>query len=161
MTRRDSENFRKRDQLACGSKPFLYVLVGLPRSGKSTWANRSAKKLGATIVAGDDIRRAMGFEWDPKRDREVRKNLKLMVLALILRGQNVIVDETNHTRARRRVWLSLTPWAHVRFVEIPDPPREEHLARCRRVGFPLKVIRQKRREFEPVVPSESIEASRS
>jgi predicted kinase len=82
----------------------LILTVGLPRSGKSTWA----KEQGHPIVNPDAIRLAMhGTAYNTKVEPLVWATAKYMVEALFLAGHDkVIVDATNSTRKRREFWKS-------------------------------------------------------
>ena len=82
----------------------LILTVGLPRSGKSTWA----RKQGDPVVNPDSIRLALhGQAFLPEREPEVWNIAKLMVKSLFLAGHNtVILDATNTTKRRRWAWRS-------------------------------------------------------
>ena len=85
---------------------ILHMMVGLPRSGKSTLS----KQLGFPIVECDAIRKALGcFPFTPALEPEVWNIAHRMVEALFFAGhKDVILDSTNHTRRRRNDWVS--PW---------------------------------------------------
>ena len=82
----------------------LIAMVGLPRSGKSTWA----KKAGHPIVSPDAIRLALhGQRFISEAEPFVWAIAKAMVRALFLAGHSaVILDATNNTRKRRDEWKS-------------------------------------------------------
>lgn len=82
----------------------LIMTVGLPRSGKSTWARRQ----GLPIVCPDAIRLAIhGQLFEPLAEGLVWAVAKIMVRALFLSGhERVILDATNTTDKRRREWKS-------------------------------------------------------
>jgi len=83
----------------------LYVTVGLPRSGKSTWARQQR----VPIVNPDSIRLALhGQRFYPPAEPFVWAMADLMVRALFIAGHNkVILDATNTTKSRRDKWLSV------------------------------------------------------
>lgn len=85
----------------------LYVTVGLPRSGKSTWARQQL----VPIVNPDSIRLALhGQRFYPPAEQFVWAMTSLMVRALFTAGHDkVILDATNTTKSRRDKWLS-TEW---------------------------------------------------
>lgn len=87
-----------------GMKKTLILTVGLPRSGKSTWA----KKKGFPIVNPDSVRLALhGQAFVSEAEEMVWTISHYMVRALFLSGHDfVIVDATNTTRARREKWKS-------------------------------------------------------
>jgi predicted kinase len=82
----------------------LICTVGLPRSGKSTWA----KTTSFPIVNKDAIRLALhGKRYLLEAEGMVNELSKIMVKSLFLAGhKTVILDETNITKQRRDVWLS-------------------------------------------------------
>ena len=82
----------------------LIVTVGLPRSGKSTWA----KQQGLPIVNRDSVRLALhGERFLGQAEPMVDVITHLMVEALFLAGhRRVIADETCTTRKRRDAWRS-------------------------------------------------------
>ena len=84
--------------------PTLILTVGLPRSGKSTWA----AKHGAPVVCPDSIRLALhGQRHCPSAEPIVWATARLMVDALFLSGhETVIVDATNVRKAWRDQWKS-------------------------------------------------------
>lgn len=81
-------------------KPKVILTVGLPLSGKSTWA----REQGHPIVNPDSIRLALhGMRFVPAAEDFVWAITYLMVRALILAGhEKVIVDATNITSKRRQ-----------------------------------------------------------
>ncbi len=83
-------------------KPHLIMMVGLPRSGKST----HARQLGFPIVSPDAIRLAIhGQRFVASAEPMVWAVAKCMVMALFLAGhKDVILDACNHTAARRKEW---------------------------------------------------------
>lgn len=82
----------------------LWITVGLPRSGKTTWA----RSKGWPIVNPDSIRLSLhGQRFVTKCEPWVWLIVYAMVEALFLAGHdNVIVDSTNVTKRRRDEWTS-------------------------------------------------------
>lgn len=148
-----TQDFHDRDKVTAG-KPTLTILVGLPRSGKSTWANSNYRSQEATIVSADDVRRAFGVEFDPLKERQVWFVVNTIVKALLLRGQNVILDTTNHTVRKRKGWLGLRAIANISFLEIPNPPLDEWKRRCQESNFSWSVVEKMLTEQEPLQPGE-------
>jgi AAA domain len=100
---------RKTDKL-------LIVTVGLPKSGKSTWARSQAYP----IVNPDSIRLAIhGQRFLPEAEPFVWATTRAMVKALFLAGHDtVVLDACNNTRKRRGEWRS-EEWDTV-FKVIPE-----------------------------------------
>lgn len=83
---------------------ILVMMVGFPRSGKST----IAKMMGHPIVNPDSIRLSIhGQPYLDIAEPLVWAHAKLMVRSLFLAGHHtVILDATNTTRERRDEWKS-------------------------------------------------------
>lgn len=90
------------------NKWILILTVGLPRSGKTTWA----RKQGFPIVNPDSIRLAMhGQRFQSLAEPLVWAIAQIMVRSLFLAGHDtVIVDATNTTKKRREIWMN-ADWA--------------------------------------------------
>ena len=79
--------------------PTLTLTVGLPQSGKSTWAMQQ----GVPVVNPDSIRLAIhGQPFIGDAEPFVWATARTMVNAMFIAGhQHVILDATNTTRKRR------------------------------------------------------------
>ena len=75
----------------------IIVTVGLPASGKTTWARVLVETSPTTIVRvnRDDIRRMLGPYWVPKREKLVTAIERSMVYDAIQQGYSVVIDATN------------------------------------------------------------------
>ncbi len=98
--------------------PTLILTVGLPQSGKSTWARMQE----CPIVNPDSIRLALhGKPFIPESEPFVWAIAKCMVKALFLAGHaTVVLDATNTTRKRRDEWKS-SKWTREYFEFERDP----------------------------------------
>lgn len=87
--------------------PTLILTMGLPYSGKSTWA-REQVKLGAAIVCPDSIRLAIhGYRFIKSAENYVWTVARTMVDALFHAGHNmVIVDACSISKSHRYRWFS-------------------------------------------------------
>ena len=99
------------------SLPCLILMVGLPRSGKTTLA----RQLGFPIVSPDEIRLALhGQVYVSSAEPFVWAIAKTMVRALFGAGHGtVILDGCNNTVARRDEWKS-SSW-HSRLLNVATP----------------------------------------
>lgn len=129
----------------------LVLMVGWPRSGKTTWARQS----GLPIVNPDSIRLAIhGHRFIPSAEPLVWATAKIMVAALFTSGHStVVLDATNLSRARRREWYS-TVW-ECRYKYI-DTPVDECIRRAEEVDDQeiISVIRRMMDIFDPLGPDE-------
>jgi len=106
----------------------LIMMVGLPRSGKSTLAKKESERLNAPIVCPDHIRLAMhGQPYVPSAEPLVWATTHLMVHALFMSYDTVILDACNNTKKRRNEWLN-PKWR--REFLIVDTPRTVCLERA-------------------------------
>ena len=85
---------------------MLYIMVGMPGSGKSHIANYLAKMLNCEIVSSDDKR----AEWygnaeDQSHNKELFARIDKLVSNLLAEGKSVILDATNISRKSRRRFL--------------------------------------------------------
>ena len=83
----------------------IILTVGLPRSGKSTWAMQQ----GLPIVNPDSVRLALhGQPFIQQAEPWVWNMVYTMARALLIAGHpTIIVDATNTTKKRRDEWRKL------------------------------------------------------
>jgi predicted kinase len=86
--------------------PIIFVMIGLPGSGKSTWAIEKAKDDDTVIINRDAIRTMIKGKYIFDKDLEpfIKAVAKLFVYEAITEGLNVVVDETNLTIEKRKFW---------------------------------------------------------
>ena len=84
-----------------------YYLVGLPGSGKSTYAKELSKETGALIFSSDVIREEIGADGgDTSKHSEVFQILHRRLKGGLLRGNDVIYDATNISYKNRVSFLN-------------------------------------------------------
>ena len=83
----------------------LYMMIGLPASGKSTIAKEISESEDAVIVSSDEIRREYGDVNDQSQNAKVFKEVGKRLKENIENGRNVIFDATNVSYKKRRAWL--------------------------------------------------------
>ena len=134
----------------------LILTVGLPYSGKSTWARLQAHP----IVNPDAVRMAVyGQRFWPDGEKIVWAIVDQMVRSLFMAGHRaVILDACNTTRKRRAEWYGdRRPWK-VRFHHIPTP---ENVCTSRAIDAGdktiLPIIERMADQFEPVGEDEGQE----
>ena len=84
----------------------LYFMVGIPGSGKSTYAKELSKHAGAVIFSSDVIREEIGADGgDVSKHSEVFKILHNRIYESLLNGNDCIYDATNINRKKREAFL--------------------------------------------------------
>jgi predicted kinase len=123
----------------------LIMTVGLPRSGKSTWA----RSTGHPVVNPDSIRLALhGQPFIKEAESMVWLIAKYMVRSLFLAGHSVVVlDATNTLERNRNEWRS-SDWQLEFYCVKTD--REECIARAKdnRQEYLIPVIERMDRQME-------------
>jgi predicted kinase len=80
----------------------IYVLCGIPGSGKSQWAETHKKELNAVVHSSDSIRaELLNDENDQSKNELVFKILHQRIKDDLRAGKNVIWDSTNLSRKNR------------------------------------------------------------
>lgn len=124
----------------------LTLTVGLPRSGKSTWARDQA----APIVNPDSVRLALyNRAFIPECEGFVWAITYVMARALLWAGHDdVIVDATNITEKRRESWRTRFSDCNI-VLEKFDTSKEECVERARRDGreYLIPVIEKMAKEM--------------
>lgn len=133
------------------TKPTLVLTVGLPYSGKSTWA----RSQGHPIVSPDAVRLALhGERYLPAAERMVWTMARYLVDALFRAGHDVVIlDATNNTRKRREEWES-SRW---KLSHVPiSTPENVCIERATAAGDDaiIPVIQRMADEREPVTEAE-------
>ena len=109
--------------------PKVYVLVGVPGSGKSTWIKNQDWALGMTIVSTDafveDYARAQGKTYSEVFTEYMPTAVGLMAEQVIFareHGHTVIWDQTSTTvKSRARKFHMLPNYEHIAVVfKTPD-----------------------------------------
>lgn len=138
-----------------------YITVGLPASGKSTWAREHAAQNPDTVIVNNDTIRAECMDrakitkWTPQVEEYVRTQRELAIRTAKFKHQNVVVDNTHMNPKTRRqtvefcqnlgYTVELVDFQHVSVEECVqrDAQREG------RAQVGEKVIRDMYRKFSP------------
>lgn len=108
---------------------ILIIMVGLPRSGKSTLA----KYTGCPIVSRDAIRMTLGcYPFDKEREEEVSEKERFMVDTLFNAGHTAVVLDACHVRKYQRDRWKSDQWR--RFFFVVDTDAVECKKRARATG---------------------------
>lgn len=85
----------------------LYIVVGLPGSGKSTYATNFIKDKDIEYLSSDELRAKFGSgETDQTCTNQVFGHIKRMVDEFLKDGKNVLVDATNVNRKERSDYIN-------------------------------------------------------
>ena len=86
--------------------PTMYLMVGLPRSGKSTWINENKDRLDAIVVSNDWIRENILHAPNKKATEPAIWMITDSCMRILLsQGKNVILDGINLTKSVRRFFV--------------------------------------------------------
>lgn len=131
----------------------MIIMVGFPLSGKSTLAEKIAKK-GYVIVCPDDVRLAIhGQKFYGPAEPVVWGVVDVMARSLLLRGQSIIIDATNVTEWERNNWIKLAERMEANWViSWKHTSKEECIGRAFNDGRPemVEVIERLADKFEPI-----------
>ena len=139
----------------------LFVMSGLPGSGKSTIADELAKAMRVPVLSIDPIEAAMWASGLPRSDTGLAAYYVARAIAAenLRLGQTVIIDAVNPVEAAREMWRSLAAEFDlpVTFIEVTCSDEEIHEARinARVRGIPgmsevtWERVLERKQEFEP------------
>lgn len=110
-------------------KPTLYILCGLPYSGKTTVAKALVRQFGWDYVSIDIVRERLGFTWK-ENDKVTSEDWKHIfdtaygdMFSKLQNGKSVIFDSTNHdfeSREKLRVYAKESgAESKVIFIDVP------------------------------------------
>lgn len=86
--------------------PVLFFMVGLPASGKSTYAKELSKNHNAIICSSDEIRKELCEDENSQdKNNEVFITLHRRIKECLKSGKNVIYDSTGINSKRRKAFL--------------------------------------------------------
>lgn len=88
------------------NKLTMTLMVGLARSGKSTWIKKNGKN--SVIVCPDRIRKLIfGHQFHKDAEDFVWAYAKGMVKLILEQGKNVLIDATNLNWSTREQWYKI------------------------------------------------------
>jgi len=136
----------------------LIVMVGLPRSGKSTYIEKQKWLEKYPVICPDSFRLAIhGQRFYKPAEPFVWGAVQATIKALFLRGhKTIILDATNTTHSRRKEWEK-NEWA-VKYVWIKTSPEE-----CKRRALAteqedlIPVIEYLNESSDPFEPDQEVE----
>lgn len=103
------------------NKPNLYILIGIPASGKSSLAKAMIQKNNEIVwVSTDNIRSELcnGDVSDQTRNQEVFELFHARIRDALVSGHDVIADATNITMKSRKNVLKAVTGVHCKKIAI-------------------------------------------
>lgn len=94
----------------------VYLMCGLPGSGKSTWAKKKSREVGAIIINRDSLRTMFYgyYKFDPDYEYIVRNCAERLVNEIVeCDVKDVIIDECSLSVLSRRTWINLINIYHM------------------------------------------------
>jgi predicted kinase len=149
-----------------GSKRTLYILCGLPYSGKTYFAGTIVKETGCAFVSIDQIFKGLQYDWDTnklpdeKGWKEIFDTSYLKSQEVLKNDSNVLYDSTNHTKisrdALRKIAGGVGAQTRVIYISISNETLwkrwEENLVKKERSIVDKKLVQMTIDSFE--VPTE-------
>lgn len=149
--------------------PTLYILVGVPGSGKSTWIKNQHFDMSKTaIVSTDDLvekyATSVGKTYSEVFDEYMPQAVAKMAgqaRAAFRAGMDVVWDQTSTSVGSRAKKIRMCPTTYKIVAVVFDTPEKEELAR--RLGsrpgknIPDHVMRQMISSYQPPTTAEGID----
>lgn len=163
-------NLKKNINKIRTSHKTLFILCGLPYSGKTFFAEKIKKEVDCAHVSIDDIFHSYSYDWntntlpDEKAWGEIFSEAAEQTKNALARGENVLYDSTNHTRisrdALREMARSVGSEAFVVYVDAPQDliysRRSESAIKKDRHIVDEKLVQMTVDAFEPPMESENV-----
>jgi len=113
----------------------LYLMVGFPRAGKSTWIYNNKERLDAIVIENDWIRENILHAPNSKStEPAIWMIVDSCMRILLSQGKNVILDGINLTSFTRKFFIDAAKECDARIVFVwINTPLEECLSRNSRL----------------------------
>lgn len=152
-------------------QPIIYVLIGLPGSGKSTWTRaKMSDGNDYVVVSSDDIIEQLGAAENMNYSQAFQKfagqatgMMKQVAKDAFAAGRNVIWDQTNMSKKKRRGILQQVPKNYIKVAvdfDVDDKELFRRLdARAKATGknIPTDVVLSMAKSYEPPTRDEGFD----
>ena len=136
-------------------QPTLYIMLGLPGAGKSTYVSTKLVPTGVQVICADDLRAAHGHRYYGPLEQQIHGMAYTFARAHMLRGLDVVVDECTVRASYVKRWKQLAEdmGYQVKVIHLTTP--RDVCGERRRTNtpdFPLEVIDMKKRNLDFQLP---------
>ena len=142
----------------------LFMLVGLPRSGKTTWRKKFISDFGGdkpVVVSADDIRYLVyGQRFFSSGEPIVWALRGLMLRYLMQQGKPIVIDETNTIKRNREAIIKIAKeFGYTIEAVVLPTTREECIDRAKALNdeYILPIIDRMAEQYEPISTDEGID----
>lgn len=85
----------------------VYLTIGFPGSGKTTWAKKWAKNNNCVILNRDSLRTMFGGEYGMNFEPLVKDSVAKLIPLCLAHKKDIIIDECNLSQKTRKKYLEL------------------------------------------------------
>jgi len=94
------------------NSPTLFIMCGLPYSGKTFFSKRFSAENRYRLVSIDDVRESLGIFWsktdtDAQNWQEVFRVVDELIVSTLKQGESVVYDSANQDEASRSKYRKL------------------------------------------------------
>jgi predicted kinase len=124
------------------SKKVAYMMVGVPRSGKTTIRNVIVDTLPSiNVLSADDIRLALNVKFDPKIEPVVWNKHNMLLSDNIKKSKSMIIDNTHISKKARQATIKILKDNGYKVIAVElHPSYSELMRRAEESSFPKEVI---------------------
>lgn len=143
------------------NRPVAYILVGLPGSGKSTWIRQQMSDNNFTVVSTDDeidkYAKSKGLTYSDVFQDYIKTATNVMnsnFRNAIANGQNIIWDQTNLSKKKRRSIIQQLPKSYKKIAVVFQVSNDELQRRLEKRAqdegkhIPTHIVDNMRKTFE-------------
>lgn len=124
------------------NEKVAYMMIGVPRSGKTTIRNVISKALPSVrVLSADDIRLTFNVKFDPKIETEVWNKHSMLLLDNIKESKSMIIDNTHISKKTRTPTIKTLKDNGYKVIAVEiHSSYSEIMRRAEESAFPKEVI---------------------